>query len=168
MNKIDYSSLTKTVNQFVSKFGCTAEPGLEFVYYDDNTIQYSIIITDEFSESFKDFADSLGFPKDLEIFVLSILHELGHHNTLELVPKHIKIINHLIKKIYNILIRINYEWVEKLSYKYYNLYVEKVATWWAVQYARDHHKALLRFQQDIARELNSLYEKIELEESLSE
>lgn len=161
MNNIDYSSLTKTVDRFVSRFGCTAEPGLEFLYYDDNTIQYSILITDEFNESFKEFADSLGFPKDIEIFVLSILHELGHSQTIDFVPKYIRITDHIIKKIYSLLIKIHYKWIDKLAYKYYNLYVERIATEWAVEYARKHRRSLLEFQKETAKQLNTIYESLE-------
>ena len=154
-----YDNLTLKIDSFLEKFGCTSEPALKFQYCEDDVIQYSILITDKFDKTFTDYARKKGFPEKLDIFVLSLLHEIGHHKTIDYVPFHIRLGNKIMKKIYDLSIKINYGWLEKVAYKYYDLYVERIATEWAINYAKENIEELINLEKSIYDELYMIYDK---------
>lgn len=131
-----YRVLHKIINEFVSQFGeYTAEMGEMFeVDLSTNTIYYSLYGNVEFEDSFADFILSLD--KDvppLDIFLWSLLHEVGHLETEELdFPFYGK--DELEEKYKD---RNSFEDKVAYAHEYYRLPIEVAATWWAIEWAKD-------------------------------
>lgn len=89
MKKIVYDNLTNEVNKFLGNiFGLRAEPAIDFAFYpdadeDEPDITYSLLVTEKTDETFRRFV-KIAFDCDFDnIFVLSLLHEVGHAMTDE-------------------------------------------------------------------------------------
>ena len=134
-----YSELTKVINNFVSQFGeYSAEVGDCFeVDLSTNIIYYSLYGNVEFEDSFADFILSLD--KDIppiDIFLWSLLHEIGHLETEDLdFPYYGK--EELREKYKN---RRSPEDLYNYAIEYYNLPIEIAATWWAILWAKDNRE----------------------------
>ena len=131
-----YRVLHKIINEFVSQFGeYTAEMGEMFeVDLSTNTIYYSLYGNVEFEDSFADFILSLD--KDvppIDIFLWSLLHEVGHLETEDLnFPFYGK--DELAEKYKD-----KNSFDDKVAYanEYYRLPIEISATYWAIEWAKD-------------------------------
>ena len=81
MNKVKgIEKLTEILQKFVKKFGCDIEVGEEFsYYYDDALINYSLIIPVFSDKVWKEYVLKTFNYKIKNIFMFSLLHEIGHH-----------------------------------------------------------------------------------------
>lgn len=153
--------IDEIVNDFVAEFDCDAEFGSEFLYWhDDATIQYSLIIGDKTDVIWTEYVKSTFDYSIDNIFVFSLLHEVGHHYTMDLFTNEELIAER--RKIKRIEKRLNQSNSDLMDEGYYLLYfdlpMEKIATEWAVNYAKENQKALNEFWNKLQNALFNFYE----------
>lgn len=84
MNNIN--KLNNVLNNFLAGFDidCTAELGTDFAYFYTKSIaQYALVVSDNSNERFMNFVHSLAPELSIDVFLISWLHEVGHHLTLD-------------------------------------------------------------------------------------
>lgn len=123
------------LNDFLEPFECEVEVGPDFAYYyGSSTIMYSFVVSERMDRLFMGFAKSIGLKADIDIFLLSFMHEWGHHMTLEDLSDGEYKYSQDIK--------------ETLSSSdadcdiYFNLPDELAATTYAIDYINSHEKEL--------------------------
>lgn len=151
--------LDKVINGFVSQFGCTAEFGADFNYcYETGKLQYSLLMGATANETFIDFICE-NFPEAAEItdniFIWSLLHEIGHHETWQLWSDTEQAEFDETKKLIDALSMCceSDEVYAKSCTAYYYILDERVATAWAANYIYFHEKELREFWRDWLEEL---------------
>lgn len=133
-----YDTLEKNISKFARKFGvkrayCTNE----FAYYDEaHIITFTFLRYDD-DIDFINHIEKTYEVEDLEswYFIYSILHEIGHHMTL----------NQLTAEEYkeeNIFRQIITE-----NEAYFNLKAERLANDWAINYLSEHFEDCWKLQQ---------------------
>ena len=161
MNKVKgIEKLTEILQKFVKKFGCDIEVGEEFsYYYDDALINYSLIIPVFSDKVWKEYVLKTFNYKIKNIFMFSLLHEIGHHMTYDLyTEKDCKKEDETIKKIEKALAcSTSYATDKNLNLAYFNLPMEKTATKWAVRYYKTHSLEMELLWRKFKRELKKFY-----------
>ena len=112
------------------EFECNVEYGNGFFY---DSIEDTIIIGNEDPDHmclFKEYCRKLGLKKDISNKTLAFLHELGHEETMPILPEKYFLIDYL-RCILETPSLTKFGRNIKASL-YYRLPVEKVATMWAV------------------------------------
>lgn len=152
--------LNKAVTAEVAPFGIRkAVCQNEYAYYfDKNIITFKITegaIDDEwFNEFIKErFGYDVVFP-----FVLSLLHEVGHHLANEEIDG--AIYDFCLKEKDRIsleMISADKEKSKTLEWQYFNLPDEIMATQWAVDWARKHPKKVRKMWKRIEKALVDFY-----------
>lgn len=70
------------VYELVSQFDCNCEMGLDFsYYYDSSLITWTILVTETSDKSFSEFVKENYPDITADIFLWSLLHEIGHNET---------------------------------------------------------------------------------------
>lgn len=142
--------LEKVVTDFVSQFGCTAEFGSDFSYYYDlDKVQFSLLMGDVDDRTFMEFVEK-NFPGvNCNIFIWSLLHEVGHHMTKDLwtdeeQEQFDEDKDHLrnLSECEEFLDEENWAGI---CHMYYEILDERVATAWAADYIYFHEKELKEF-----------------------
>lgn len=150
----------KVVDKFVSKWDCSARVGTEFAYfYLTNEISWSLLVTEDADKYFQSFLNK-NFPDiTADTFIWSLLHEVGHHETIddwteeeqEFFDSEKERIDELYRQSTN----------KDLSYLYFNLPDEYAATCWAADYIRENPEeieALLEELREVAKVFYKLNE----------
>ena len=159
MNKIKgLRKLNNAVNGFLKPFDCCGKLGIDFCYvYSTSTIYYGLIIPDEDIEAdFQASIDRLHPRVKMDTFIWSLLHELGHHETLDTMEqKEIDYCNDIKAKINN---------EEIDASEYYDLLDERLATEWAVNYANTHALELKKWWEKVMQPaIMNFYKKNKIE-----
>lgn len=153
--------LNKTITAQFSRFGISSITcSDEYAYhFDDESITFKITedIEDEwFTEFIKERFDyEVQYP-----FVISILHEVGHHKTGD----------DIVDSVYQFCIdekeRIDEEMSteddpisKELEWQYFNLPDEIMATQWAVNYAKKHPRIIKKMWDEIQKAFSDFYTK---------
>lgn len=154
--------LNKVVSAQLAPFGITkAKCTSEFAYYPNKesiTFKISEGIEDEmFNEYIK---ERYHYDVSPFSFVFSLLHEVGHHKTM----------NSLSDTIYDFCLsekeRIDREMedadadtAKNLEWQYFGLPDEALATEWAVDWCKNHPKKVLKIMSKSLKALNKFYNK---------
>lgn len=150
----------KVVDKFVSKWDCSARVGTEFAYfYLTNEISWSLLVTEDADKYFQSFLNE-NFPDiTADTFIWSLLHEVGHHETIDdWTPEEQKEFDakkDFIEELYKA------KQDKKISYLYFNLPDEYAATCWAAEYIRENPEeieALLGELKEVAKVFYKLNE----------
>lgn len=162
--------VTKLVNLILNIYGKLYKFDCPFMYnsdefeyvnipFSDNlTIYYitwSFLYSDMHDELFKKYMRFLGLEYDLPTFLLSILHEVGHHKSGDSIrpSSMINIIEY--KDYFNI--GNNKEALDLLIY--YNMPDECLASKWAVDFANHHYYSLIILSYILYPIINLVYKK---------
>ena len=132
--------------------------------FETDTLHYSLTeyITDIwFNEYIRDtFRYIVGNTVE-DIFLISVLHEVGHRETIDFIPD--KVYNKCLiekGKIQTALENAETETeMKKIEYKYFALTDENQATEWAVNYARKHRKKVKKMQKAVVEAVAKFYVK---------
>lgn len=133
----------------------------EYAYYFDvNKITYKLTrdITDELFDKFVEekFNYKVKYP-----FVISLLHEVGHKLNNDIIEG--SIYQYCLDekaRIESITAEMeDKEEFKKLSYEYFSLPDEMLATSWAIDYAKTHPRRIERMWKKMGREIMNFYEK---------
>ena len=151
--------LDKVVNDFVSQFGCTAELGTDFNYcYETERLQYSLLMSAVANETFMKFICE-NHPEAARItdniFIWSLLHEIGHHETWRLWSDTEQAEFDETKELIDALSMCCEDEEEYAKYCTAYCYIldECVATAWAADYIYFHEKELREFWEKWTEEL---------------
>ena len=156
------NKLNKVITKELKPFGIRkATMSNEYAYYfNDSHITYTLIETIN-DEWFNEFVKERFNLSDTESFVLSLLHEVGHHKAnsnidgdiYDFCMKEKKRLEKCIKKSDCT------EEIKKLNWEYFNLPDEIMATQWAVNYIKRHPKKVEKMWDNIYKELLKFYKK---------
>ena len=159
---IGIEGLNEVLNEFLAEFDLTAEFDTDFYYaWEDHKVGYSLMVTDFASRTFQAFVQSLCPQIKCDTFLLSFMHEIGHHHTIddfsdmeysrELASKQ-RINNLLAADDLTILGK------EMLFNEYFNLDIEKVATEWAIDYMINNQEKIRSFWDKFTDAIAHFYE----------
>ena len=134
--------VNRIINGFLEQFAATAYLDDSFsCYMDEREITYPLLIEDPSDEYFIPFCKELAPDIEVDPFIISILHEVGHLYTrfnfssstwAESMLKKEKIQDTIFKN------EDNDDVYEEMVIQYFNLPEEKAATEWALNYIRTH------------------------------
>ena len=161
--------LNKVISQELSGFGikkavCTNEYSYLF---DKSIVTYKLTegaVEDVwFSEFIKErFGYEVRYP-----FIISLLHEVGHHKANDDICGEVYDFCMSEKaRIENEIQTANAERTKELEWQYFNLPDEIMATAWAVDYARNHTKKIKKMWKKSKKALMDFYEKNGIFENL--
>ena len=157
--------LNKCVSKVIAPFGIKkAKFGNEYAYYfDKNIITYSIV-EDETDTLFNDFVRER-FGYDVEnIFIISLLHEIGHAKANNQIKKDIyQFCISEKERIQSELALASDEEERALYYQYFSLPDEIMATQWAVNYAKNHPKKIKKMWEKCKKGFHEFYGMNEVE-----
>ena len=151
MDLLGSEKITNILNNFLAQFELTAEMGMDFsYYYDDNLITYSLIYSEQGASDFMESVEEKSPTIDADVFLWSVLHEVGHHETIdELTEEEEEYSENTKRRILE----------ENLPHKlYYNLPDEYAATSWAVQYAEEHFEEISDLWNKLREAIMEFYE----------
>ena len=147
----ELNQITNILNEFFTPFDCIAEPGTDFSYdSSSNTITYALLVNDEHAESFIHFAESLN-PVHADIFLWSVLHELGHNQTEDDFDEEDEV---------------NYWRIAsnaKNDEEYYNIPEEYAATDWAGKFMIENEAEVAELWNNLAPAIKAFYDAMEVE-----
>lgn len=162
MNKLKgKAKLNKAISAELKPFGISkAELSDEYSYcFEDESIAFKITENGMEDIFFNDFIKErfdyvCAFP-----FVLSLLHEVGHHKANDEIEG--AIYDFCIAEKERINIAINessdIEEIKAFEYQYFNLPDEIMATQWAVNYAKTHPKKIAEMWTKMKKALFEFY-----------
>ena len=151
---MDFEALDEVINNYLEKFDLTASIGLDFgCYPDDEEIEYAIVIPERFQKLWTEYLTDRYPDVTAPIFIWALLHEVGHCMTNDYFTP-------TAKEIFR-------EYKDNLdgdddeqTFEYYNCFDEAIATEWAYLYIRDNQEELIKFWNEVQKELNKIYEKV--------
>lgn len=155
-----FDKIDEIVNEFVEHFDCDAEFNDEFCYWhDDCTIGYNLIVGVESDLAWTEYVKETFDYSIKNIFVFSILHEVGHHFTMDDFSKtDLRKEFQKVEKIEAVLSESDdVETDRKLYKEYFDLPMERTATEWAVGYARKNPTTLRNFWKKLEKALKEFY-----------
>lgn len=154
--------LNKAITKLVKPFGISkAKVGNDFAYYfNDEHIEFQITCGDWSDQMFDKFLLSKFGIECPYPFVISILHEIGHHITFE------ELTTAEINKSYKAKDRLAKTFPkatgkkkEALEFEYFNLPDELAATTWAVDYFSHHREECDEMYKKACKALRKFYKK---------
>lgn len=156
--KILNSAISKELESFgIKKAVCTNEYSYLF---DEEVVTYKLTEGTVEDKWFTEFIESRFGYEVRYPFIMSLLHEVGHH----------KANDNIIDDIYDFcmaekeriaeeMINADGEETKALEWEYFNLPDEIMATQWAVAYARKHPKKIKKMWQNAQKALMDFYKK---------
>ena len=129
--------LNDWVHQYITE-ELTVVPAEDFYYEaETETIGFATSIYQEHDKDFVDLAFSLGLKYDVNAFLLSFLHEIGHFFTVE---------DESLDPYWEDYLANKDTWQHT---KYYEHPVEKIATEWAITYINYNIEALKKLNESL-------------------
>lgn len=156
--------INKVVNDFVSEWDCTAKAGANFAYYYlKDEISWTLLITEDADRYFQSFLKK-NFPDiTANVFIWSLFHEVGHHETIDMwsdeEQEEFDRIKDELEKEYG------KEKDKSLSYKYFSLPDEFEATCWAAEYMRTYPEKVKQLFEKLSVAVRKFYELNEVEDA---
>lgn len=157
--KLEIRALNKEVNKFLRQFEVDAQLGTNFnYYYSLGRIEYSIFAASEADKTFMNHFNKLSNGRIVcDIFLASLLHEVGHHLTLDSFSEEEELKYHNI--VMDLQSKLDFaeteEEREQIGVEYMSLPIEMAATEWAIDYminnAEEVGKAWKKIQRAIKR-----------------
>lgn len=157
--------LNKAISAQLKPFGidfAVCSDTYQYTTFEDDTTMVEFKPTENSIEDgwFRDFIETRFNYKVEYPFVISLLHEVGHHKTLEDISGTVAEFCIAEKE------RINEEMQiadghrsKELNYEYFNLPDEIVATAWAVEWAKKHPKKVKKIWKHCEEAFHEIYRK---------
>lgn len=154
--------LNKSITAAFADFGITKmQLTTDYGYYASNkSIDYRL--TEGHIEDiwFNEFVKERFGLTVKNIFMFSILHEIGHHETIEEIYESDFLYDFCMKekeRIHKKMQKASAKKSKKLEWEYFNLPDEIAATAWAVDYIRHHKKKLETIWENVQNALVEFY-----------
>lgn len=150
--------LNNVITKQLAPFGIhKAVCGDDFSYWcESEDVHYKLTVTTEDKWFMEFIAETFGYKTDFP-FVLSLLHEVGHHFTIDDVDDE-EYCQDEKERISEEMYFASEERKKELEWEYFNLPDEIVATEWAVEYALEHTEELAEMWAEILEALQNFYE----------
>lgn len=164
-----YKLITKLINLILNVYGKLYKFNCPFLYNADEFsyiniplkegliiyyITWSFLYSDMHDELFDRYVKFIGLEYNLPVFLMSLLHEVGHHKVGN-ISKPSNMINITQYKKY-----LQVKSKEELElFVYYNIPDEYEASKWAVEFANWHIKSLTILSWILYPLINSVYKK---------
>lgn len=159
MIDLDTDKLVEMVDDFLTPFGCDSDFDSDFSYDpEEERVYFSIIVADRADRLFKEYVRKTFSFEIPNIFMLSLLHEVGHFYTLHTFSKMRLRAAHQAKKLIENELKVND--CDEIYSQYFDLSIEKVATAWAVDYYKENKKRCEDFYSSFVQVLKSEYERL--------
>ena len=144
------------INEFLEPFDLTAELGTDFDYcFLENKIHYALVVGDISSKLFIENAEARFPEAHADIFLWSLLHEIGHSETLDDLENGVEELCMEIKRGINE----HTDWsIEHRHMIYFSCPDEYAATDWAGEYIITHNNELTIFWNKLQKAINNFYE----------
>lgn len=170
--------LSNILNEFLAAGGweVTVEAGTDFSYWHtSSTIEYALCVTDWAGERFLNYVHHLAPDIKCDIFLISFLHELGHHETYEDLSEDDIKFSTKTKETINQLLTHNdaaealgltpkKDEIKEAAYDlYFALPDECAATTWAIDYIRNNAKQVAELWERVQAAIMLIYEINEVE-----
>ena len=163
MSALNEDLLVEMVDEFLEPFGVDSDFSSDFSYDpEDDRVYFSIIVAERSDRLFKQYVSTHFHFETPSIFMLSLLHEVGHAYTLHTFSKMRLKTAHEAKKLIEEALEIDNS--DEIYSLYFDLSIEKVATAWAVDYYKANRKRCDDFYSRFLQTLKAEYERIGLTE----
>lgn len=144
------------ISELVSQFDCTCEMGLDFsYYYDSSNITWSILVSETADDSFNKFLKEEYPDITADIFLWSLLHEIGHHETCDMWTEEEQLHFDELK------IKLEEDTDDKdyltSCIEYYHIPDEYEATKWAANYIIENEEYLIEFWGKLQEAIINFY-----------
>ena len=147
--------LTKILNDFIKPFHTACYYGADFGYSPIlKEISYSLVMADKGTKAFMEHFNTLAPDITCDAFLVSFLHELGHHMTLSAFSEE------EMDEYYDDVeyIRAHLEDGEFSDEEYFNLPIEAAATNWAIDFIRNNASALAKWWTKVQSAILEIYD----------
>lgn len=147
--------ITRECNNFLKQFGVVAHSGKIFCWYPyTNIVDYTLVVDELSDNAFKEYLYHLGLQYDCDVFLLSLLHEVGHFMTDdELTPLETELCEEAKGKI---------EKRKELTFadhwEYFSLKDETMASQWAVDFINNNPTEVEDFWLKVQKRILRFYE----------
>ena len=159
MSFLDEDLLVSLVDEFLKPFGCDSDFSSDFSYDpEDERVYFSIAVTERADRLFKSYVKKTFHFNIPHIFMISLLHEVGHFYTLHTFSKMRLEAAHSAKDLIEEALKMDDD--DEIYSLYFDLSIEKVATAWAVDYYRKNMKRCEDFYSKFEKTLKAEYERI--------
>jgi hypothetical protein len=147
--------LTRVLNDFLKPFNTCCFYDTDFSYSPIlHKIYYSLVMTDAGAKEFSEHFSSIAPDITCDVFLTSLLHELGHHMTLSTFSEE-ELDEYYDDAAY---IRAHLDTEESSSEEYFNLPVEAAATNWAIEFIRNNADTLAKLWSKIQGIILEIYD----------
>lgn len=148
--------INKVINEFLEPFELTAELGTDFDYcFLEDKVHYALIVGDASSKLFMENAEARFPDIHADVFLWSLLHEIGHSETLDDLDDGVEELCIEIKRGLNG----HTDWsIEHRHMIYFNCPDEMAATDWAGEYMMDHKDEIATFWNKLQPVIKRFYE----------
>lgn len=144
--------LEQVLNRFLKKqgFDCAAREDDYFFYeYSRSAICFTTKSDERMDRLFREFAVRLGLAIDCGDFLLAFFHELGHHETMDLLEEEDYIFSQDVKGTLTAS--------DKDCEIYFNLPDEIEATLWAIDYINANEEIIKKLKKSIDKAIQLCY-----------
>ena len=133
----------------------------DFYYHTDKEkVFFSLLVADRADRCFKAFIHKqYGYEvtTDIELFVISVLHEMGHHKTIFSMSDELYNFSEDEEKRINI--ELTKHDTDEVYSRYFYLPAEIIATDWAMKWVKKHPKKFAKLSSEVQALLNDFYAK---------
>ena len=148
----NYNELNECIEAFVSKWDLYAKFSNQFAFLNDtDTVLWTLATGKTSAEKFAKFFEDCGCNVKADIFLYSILHEIGHSQTMEQISEMDWNYSQDMKQ------------TELTDEEYFNLPDEIAATKWAVDYLNNNTEDVKAFWDTFVPLLMKFYMKNKVE-----
>lgn len=148
--------INNIINEFLEPFELTAELGTDFAYsFLEDKINYALVIGDTSSKLFMENAEARFPDVYADVFLWSLLHEVGHSETFDDLDDGVEELCMEIKRELNE----HLDWSNEHRHMiYFNCPDEKAATDWAGEYMMSHKDEITTFWNKLQPAIKKFYE----------
>lgn len=148
------------INELVSPFGVKAKLGTDFCYlHEKKTVYYCFAVPDRFRETWNRWVRSRCPYVNCDLFLTSLMHEVGHHMTIDTITPEIqRFCDEMKEEIEKWATDDSHISSTELDFMYYGLYDELAATDWGLNYIANAPKVCREFWKKFQPLLLKFYE----------
>lgn len=138
------------IDEFLAPFGCTCVFAHDFsYYYFTQEVAVSFLVCEKADRDFMHSIEMQRPKVNCDIFLWSLLHEIGHHETVELLSDFEMDLCQSIKR--------KIQEGEIPNEVYYICFDEVMATQWAVDFANENAESLFHFWNELQPLIMNFY-----------
>lgn len=157
MEFIGLENVTNTIRKFFDNnhWDVDIAPDTDFYYKEQSEkIAYSFVVPDRQDKLFQNYAIELGLNYNCDTFLLALLHEVGHHETLWLMDPD----DRDRDELFIAELELTGSMTDETILKYYRCERERLATQWAVDFINKNPNVVREFWNELQTALVQFYD----------